>query len=640
MVVTLSSDGGAGMKEWRRLDGHCMNRQMDMMCAAFVVSDIGAVASLHRRGQGRVRVCTSRANREDLSMNGTERSAQRVTLVDYGAGNVRSLQNALKYVGVEVVHAQRPQDILDAEAIIFPGVGAFGAAMHRLKELDYVHVLKEFIEQSGRPFFGICIGMQALFEASEESPGVKGLGVFPGVIRKFDTENGTLGVPHIGWNTMQLARGAPNGEEDWFLRTNPDAPAMQPDRYYFVHSYRLGEADDVDQLAVTHTVHGHQRFAAAVMRENVLATQCHPEKSGKAGLALLRAALSSQQSDRPQLFLPDNYSNSKTAVHNSSAAARGLSKRVVACLDVRENDAGDLVVTKGDQYDVREKHGNNEVRNLGKPIEVAARYYQEGADEVTFLNITSFRGEPLGDAPMLSVLERTSEKVFVPLCIGGGIRDYTDAAGNTYSSLDVASKYFRSGADKVSLGSDAVYAAEAFYCSGGTLAGTSSIEQISRVYGAQAVVVSVDPKKVWVADAAQTDHVCATSEDPARWGPNGERFWWYQCTVKGGREGRDMDVVQLVTACEHLGAGEILLNSMDADGTNKGFDLDLVRMVTESVSIPVIASSGAGCPQHFVDVFQGTGVEAALAAGIFHRREVSIAEVKECMDATQIRTRL
>ena len=161
-----------------------------------------------------------------------------------------------------------------------------------------------------------------------------------------------------------------------------------------------------------------------------------------------------------------------------------LAKRIIACLDVRANDAGDLVVTKGDQYDVREE---GEVRNLGAPVELAGRYYDEGADEVTFLNITGFRDFPLEDMPMLAVLEKTSENVFVPLTIGGGIRDYTDANGKTYTALEVASEYFRSGADKVSIGSDAVYVALE-YLRTGEKTGKSPIETISEVYGSQAVV--------------------------------------------------------------------------------------------------------------------------------------------------------
>ncbi|KAJ3339267.1 hypothetical protein HDU91_001044, partial [Kappamyces sp. JEL0680] len=296
--------------------------------------------------------------------------------------------------------------------------------------------------------------------------------------------------------------------------------------------------------------------------------------------------------------------------------------RIIACLDVRSNDHGDLVVTKGDQYDVREHSG--EVRNLGKPVELARRYYEEGADEVTFLNITSFRDCPLEDTPMLEVLKKASETVFVPLTIGGGIRDMTQPDGRIISALDVAGEYFRSGADKVSIGSDAVYIAEEY--TRGNKSTKNAISMISYVYGAQAVVISVDPKRVYVSSPADTTH---TTTATARPGPNGEKYCWYQCTVKGGREARDLDVVQLTSACEALGAGEILLNCMDHDGMNQGYDLELIAMVKKAVRIPVIASSGAGAPEHFDEVFRATNAEAALAAGIFHRREVAIEAVKK-----------
>jgi len=121
-------------------------------------------------------------------------------------------------------------------------------------------------------------------------------------------------------------------------------------------------------------------------------------------------------------------------------------------------------------------------------------------------------------------------------------------------------------------------------------------------------------------------------------GPNGEKYCWYQCTIKGGREGRDLDAVTLARVCEQLGAGEILLNCIDKDGTNSGFDLELINAVKEAVTIPVIASSGAGDPEHFLEVFTQTKAEAALAAGIFHRKEVPIGEVKRFLqDRVEIR---
>lgn len=316
-----------------------------------------------------------------------------------------------------------------------------------------------------------------------------------------------------------------------------------------------------------------------------------------------------------------------------------LAKRIVVALDVRSNDHGDLVVTKGDQYDVREKpqegvpEGRGGVRNLGKPVSLASRYYQEGCDEIAFLNITSFRHGVIEDMPMLQVLEEASKQIFVPLTVGGGIRSYTDPdSGQKWSALEVASRYFRAGADKISLGSDSVDAAEALVAAGGVKKGDTSIETISRVYGAQAVVISIDPKRVYVESKDQVDAKHVVVElDAHQLGPNGERFCWYQCTVKGGREARDICAVTVAKATESLGAGEIMLNCIDMDGQGQGFDLALMRAVAGAVSIPVIASSGAGSPEHFTEVFSKTGVQAALAAGMFHRKEVEIEAVKTHM---------
>jgi glutamine amidotransferase/cyclase len=271
---------------------------------------------------------------------------------------------------------------------------------------------------------------------------------------------------------------------------------------------------------------------------------------------------------------------------------------------------------------------------MGQPVELAERYYREGADEVTFLNITGFRDFPLKDMPMLDVLRQTSKNVFVPLTIGGGIRDFTDKNGRSYSALEVATEYFRAGADKISIGSDAVLIAQA-YLESGNATGNSAIEQISRVYGSQAVVISIDPRRIYVSTPGDTDQAVIETTIP---GPNGELFCWYQCTIRGGREGRDIDAVTLARVCETLGTGEILLNCIDRDGTNIGFDLELINAVRSAVSIPVIASSGAGCAAHFLEVFTKTDAEAALAAGIFHRKEVPISEVKTFLaDKVEIR---
>ncbi|MEN8188507.1 MAG: imidazole glycerol phosphate synthase subunit HisF [Thermodesulfobacteriota bacterium] len=530
-----------------------------------------------------------------------------ITLLDYGAGNVRSVRNAIKKLGHELCDVTSGDDILNAEKLIFPGVGSFKTVMDRLDSDGFREPLLRRIREN-KPVLGICVALQALFEGSEESPGVAGLGVLPGQIKRFVDD--TLSVPQIGWNGISL-------HKESSLLTD-----YQDEKFYFVHSYRADLDDDLGDWLLTTTDYS-SRFVSGVEHGNIAAFQFHPEKSGEPGLRIIDNFLKGDASQDSPIKI-----RSRTA----GDAPTQIARRIIACLDVRSNDNGDLVVTKGDQYDVRDK---GTVRNLGKPVELAGRYYLEGADEITFLNITGFRDFPLQDQPMLEVLRRTSENVFVPLTIGGGIREFTDENGVFHTALDVASEYFRSGADKISLGSDAVEVVEQ-YLRSGKKTGSSSIEQISMVYGAQAVVISVDPRRIYVAAPSDTEHNTIKTRFP---GPEGEEYCWYQCTIKGGREGRDLDAVQLAKGSEALGAGEILLNCIDKDGTNSGFDHELINQVKESVSIPVIASSGAGNANHFVDVFQETKAEAALAAGIFHRREVPISQVKNTLSENGIEIR-
>jgi len=268
---------------------------------------------------------------------------------------------------------------------------------------------------------------QALFDGSEEVPRVPGLGVIPGMIRRFATPG--LSVPQIGWNGI-------------LPKKNPRCWLIITAKTVFRPLLPCGRRRRCDDWLLATTCYGGE-FVSAVEKGNVTAFQFHPEKSGRAGLAILDNFLRRQE----------GLAVSGVPSRVAKGGTTSLAKRIIACLDVRSNDAGDLVVTKGDQYDVRDR---GEVRNLGKPVDLARRYYEEGADEITFLNITGFRDFPLEDQPMLEVLKRTSENVFVPLTIGGGIRSFTASDGRHYTALDVASEYFRSGADKISIGSDAV----------------------------------------------------------------------------------------------------------------------------------------------------------------------------------------
>lgn len=555
-----------------------------------------------------------------------------VHLLDYVAGNIRSLVNAIEKCGYEVSWIRSPEDIVHADKIILPGVGHFGHCLSSLAKAGYLPALQEHIK-AGKPFFGICVGLQALFAGSVEAPGVSGLALLPQVLQKFNTQGtngeGRKSVPCIGWNDASTIHPfVPSGPVTEF--SNKSFYGLRPgSKYYYVHSYFAphipGELER-DGWTVATAKYGDESYVGAIGKDNVFATQFHPEKSGAAGLRVIKAFLDGEQwSTSSGAATPNDLA--------SPSSLNGLTRRIIACLDVRTNDAGDLVVTKGDQYDVREKSDKgNQVRNLGKPVSMAQKYYTQSADEVTFLNITSFRDCPVTDLPMLEILRQTSKSVFVPLTIGGGIRDMVDpGTGKTISALDVAKLYFESGADKVSIGSDAVIVAQEYYKNNQRPTGSSSIETISAAYGRQAVVVSVDPKRVYLSkpedapDGVDPAHVLETIIPEVE---TGNKYVYYACTIHGGRTLTTLTVRALVTAVEALGAGEILLNAIDRDGSNRGYDLELIRDVKDAIEIPVIASSGAGNPGHFVEVFRETGVDAALGAGMFHRGEYEVSQVK------------
>lgn len=539
-----------------------------------------------------------------------------VHIIDVNSGNLQSLQNAIEFLGYQVQFITTGDDpaLKTASKLILPGVGNFGHFVKQLRDRGFAEPLREYV-QSGKPLMGICVGLQTFFKGSEESAGVEGLGYIDLLLTKFDDADKS--VPEIGWNSLTIP--SLSDQKKTLYALNPAA------KYYFVHSYAaIVSPDQIAtiesqgwQLALTS--YAKETFIAAVSKDNIFATQFHPEKSGKAGLKVIKSFLSGEK---------------LTALPAASAGSlqveqtyTGLTRRIIACLDVRTNDQGDLVVTKGDQYDVREKSNGGDVRNLGKPVEMAEKYYRQGADEVTFLNITSFRNSPIKDQPMLEVLRRAAKTCFVPLTVGGGIKDVVDPDGTAIPALGVATLYFRAGADKVSIGSDAVKAAEEFIASGKPT-GSTPIETISKAYGNQAVVISVDPKRFYVAEPSQCHYHTIKTTTP---GPNGEQYCYYQVTSQGGRKVHELGAYELCQACETLGAGEVLLNCIDKDGTNSGYDFELIDQIKSAVSIPVIASSGAGIPQHFVDVFENTKADAALGAGMFHRGEYTVADVKSYM---------
>jgi imidazole glycerol-phosphate synthase subunit HisF len=253
-----------------------------------------------------------------------------------------------------------------------------------------------------------------------------------------------------------------------------------------------------------------------------------------------------------------------------------LAKRVIPCLDV---DRGRVV--KGTNF--------LNLRDAGDPVEVAARYESEGADELVFLDITASHE---GRAIMLDVVRRTAEVVFMPLTVGGGIR-----------SIDDIRDLLNAGSDKVSINSAAVRDHE-------------FVRQSARRFGSQCIVVNIDPKRVR---------------------RDGREVW--EVHINGGRIGTGLEAVAWAREVEQLGAGEIVLTSMDADGTKNGYDLEITAAVSQAVSIPVVASGGAGRPEHFADAILEGHADAALAAGIFHFGEFTIAQVKQYMSERGIPVR-
>lgn len=255
-----------------------------------------------------------------------------------------------------------------------------------------------------------------------------------------------------------------------------------------------------------------------------------------------------------------------------------LATRVIPCLDV---DAGRVV--KGVNF--------LDLRDAGDPVELAAAYGEQGADELTFLDVTASSS---GRGTMIDVVERTAEQVFIPLTVGGGVRTEDDV-----------NQLLRAGADKVSVNTAAIARPEL-------------LAELSRRFGSQCIVLSVDARTV----------------------PEGEKSTpsGWEVTTHGGRRGTGIDAVEWSQRGQELGVGEILLNSMDADGTKAGFDLSMLRAVREAVTIPVIASGGAGAVEHFAPAVQA-GADAVLAASVFHFGEMTIGDVKKAMAAEGITVR-
>lgn len=244
-----------------------------------------------------------------------------------------------------------------------------------------------------------------------------------------------------------------------------------------------------------------------------------------------------------------------------------IAKRVIPCLDVHDGQ-----VTRGVKFGVAEK---GELRNVGDPVALALRYNEQGADEMVFFDITATAH---GRATMVSVIERVADQCFMPLTVGGGLKTVEDM----YTML-------RAGADKISINSSA-------------LANPDLIRAGAEKFGSQCIVVSIDARLI----------------EPQKWA----------VFSHGGRKSTGLDAIDWAKRAVELGAGEIVLNSIDADGTRAGFDLEITRRVSEAVSVPVVASGGAGKLEHMAEVLLKAKADAVLAASIFHYGEYTVGEVK------------
>ncbi len=260
-----------------------------------------------------------------------------------------------------------------------------------------------------------------------------------------------------------------------------------------------------------------------------------------------------------------------------------LTKRIIPCLDVKDGR-----VVKGTKF--------LDLKDAGDPVEVAREYDRQGADELTFLDITASH-EKRGI--ILDVVRRTAEDVFMPLTVGGGV-----------TTTDDIRSLLNAGADKVSINTAAIK-------------NPDFVKEASGIFGSQCIVVAIDAKRVQ-SRASEVGSENRVSELETK---NSGLKW--EVFTHGGRNPTGIDVVAWAKKMESYGAGEILLTSMDKDGTKDGFDIELTRTISESVSIPVIASGGVGNPEHIYEGFEKGKADAALAASIFHYREYSVAEVKK-----------
>lgn len=373
---------------------------------------------------------------------------------------------------------------------------------------------------TGRPLLAVCLGMQMLTSGSAEAPGVDGLGVIPGRLEALPS---TVRVPHLGWNRVEAGRGR--------LLASGDAA--------FANSYCLPDLPAGWEGAWT--THGTS-FVSALEQGRLLATQFHPELSGRYGMDLLRRWLADEAAPADQ------------------PAGGRHSHRVIPCLDVR----GGRVV-KGVRF--------QQLRDSGDPAERAALYQDQGADEIVMLDIAA---SPEEAKTRVDTVRRIRERLQIPLTVGGGVRSIADAK-----------RLLEAGADRVSVNTAAVRRPEL-------------ITELAEQFGTQCIVLAIDARR---------------------------RGSDWEVVVVGGSEPTGLSAAAWAREGAERGAGEILLTSWDRDGTGDGYDLALLRVISEAVAVPVIASGGVGTVADMADAIDA-GADAVLAATLFHDDLHTVAGAK------------
>jgi cyclase len=504
----------------------------------------------------------------------------RIALIDYGAGNLTSVKKALAALGAAVLVPATPDDLRGCAGIIVPGVGHYGAT--RALDESWRRAIQVQIRDR-HPLLGICLGMQWLFEGSSEAPDVPGLGLFPGRCLHLGDDRLVYHSPATRGDDRLVYRSPATRGPDSALEISKDGrPAFMKVPHVGWNlvaparpTWILANVPPDAQAYFTHS------YAAPVGQEAVATTSV--------GLATFSSVVEQDHVVGVQ-FHPEKSSDSGVTIlenfvarcRGEHVAARSVPRMPPVCASPSKRiiaclDVRDGHVVKGVNFEG--------LRAAGDPAELARRYNAEGIDELVILDITATLERRRALAETIRCVAR---ELFIPLAVGGGIRTEEDAAA-----------VVEAGADKVSLNTAA-------------LADPSLITKLAGRYGSQAVVVAIDAKR------------------------EGDRYAVY---ARSGQTPAHRDAVAWAREAEDRGAGEVLLTSIDRDGTRVGFECMLTAAVSAAVSIPVIASGGAGTLDHFVEVFTEGRADAALAASIFHDAETGISALKHHLRERRIPVR-